>query len=140
MQDKIFIKTPAKINLFLRILDQKEDGYHNIRTGVTFLDFQVHFQMFRHTFLDIQVHLIKIVNNVCNLPIIACGGAGNFFHLKEVFELFNLITFIIIAIICLTIDNMLENFTYERNNYLILSFINILIIHFFALIINFKKI
>ena len=38
MQDSILIKAPAKINLFLRILDQKEDGYHNIRTGVTFLD------------------------------------------------------------------------------------------------------
>ena len=60
--------------------------------------------------------------------------------IKNKFEIFNLITFIIISIVCLTIDNMLENFTYERNNYLILSFINILIIHFFTLIINFKKI
>ena len=38
MQDKIFIKTPAKINLFLRIINQRNDGYHNIRSGVTFLD------------------------------------------------------------------------------------------------------
>ena len=38
MQDKIFIKTPAKVNLFLRIINQRNDGYHNIRSGVTFLD------------------------------------------------------------------------------------------------------
>ena len=38
MQDKIFIKTPAKINLFLKIINKRNDGYHNIRSGVTFLD------------------------------------------------------------------------------------------------------
>ena len=38
MQDKILIKTPAKINLFLRIINKRNDGYHNIRSGVTFLD------------------------------------------------------------------------------------------------------
>ncbi len=38
MLDKVFIKAPAKINLFLRIMNQRPDGYHNIRSGVTFLD------------------------------------------------------------------------------------------------------
>ena len=38
MQDKIFIKAPAKINLFLKIVNLRNDGYHNIRSGVTFLD------------------------------------------------------------------------------------------------------
>ena len=38
MQDSVVIKAPAKINLFLRIVGQKEDGYHNIRSGITFLD------------------------------------------------------------------------------------------------------
>ena len=38
MQDKIFIKAHAKINLFLRIINQRNDGYYNIRSGVTFLD------------------------------------------------------------------------------------------------------
>jgi len=38
MQDSVIIKAPAKINLFLRITGQKENGYHNIRTGITFLD------------------------------------------------------------------------------------------------------
>ena len=38
MQDRVFIKAPAKINLFLRILNQRKNKYHNIRTGITFLD------------------------------------------------------------------------------------------------------
>ena len=38
MLDKVSIKAPAKINLFLRIINQRADGYHNIRSGITFLD------------------------------------------------------------------------------------------------------
>ena len=38
MQNKVSIKAPAKLNLFLRILGQKNNGYHIIRTGITFLD------------------------------------------------------------------------------------------------------
>ena len=38
MQDNIVIKAPAKLNLFLRIIGQKNNGYHIIRTGITFLD------------------------------------------------------------------------------------------------------
>ena len=38
MQDKVVIKAPAKLNLFLRIIGQKKNGYHIVRTGITFLD------------------------------------------------------------------------------------------------------
>ena len=38
MQDKIIIKAPAKINLFLHILNKREDGYHNIKSGITFIN------------------------------------------------------------------------------------------------------
>ena len=38
MLDKITEKSPAKINLFLKIINKRKDGYHNIRTGVTFLN------------------------------------------------------------------------------------------------------
>ena len=38
MLDKIVIKAPAKINLFLNILDKRNDGYHNIRSGITFIN------------------------------------------------------------------------------------------------------
>ena len=38
MLDKIFIKAPAKINLFLRVLNKRDDGYHNIKSGITFIN------------------------------------------------------------------------------------------------------
>ena len=38
MPDKIIEKSPAKINLFLKIINRRDDGFHNIRTGITFID------------------------------------------------------------------------------------------------------
>ena len=38
MQDKIIIKAPAKINLFLHVLNKRKDGYHNIKSGITFIN------------------------------------------------------------------------------------------------------
>ena len=38
MQNRVVIKAPAKLNLFLRIIGQKNNGHHIIRTGITFLD------------------------------------------------------------------------------------------------------
>ena len=38
MQDKIIIKAPAKINLFLHVLNKRDDGYHNIKSGITFIN------------------------------------------------------------------------------------------------------
>ena len=38
MLDKIIEKSPAKINLFLKIINKREDGFHNIRSGITFVD------------------------------------------------------------------------------------------------------
>ena len=38
MQDKVIIKAPAKINLFLRVLNKRDDGYHNIKSGITFIN------------------------------------------------------------------------------------------------------
>ena len=38
MLDKIVEKSPAKINLFLKIINKREDGFHNIRTGVTYIN------------------------------------------------------------------------------------------------------
>ena len=38
MLDKIIIKAPAKINLFLHILNKRDDGYHNIKSGITFIN------------------------------------------------------------------------------------------------------
>ena len=38
MQDSFVTKAPAKLNLFLRILDKNENNFHIIRTGITFLN------------------------------------------------------------------------------------------------------
>ena len=38
MLDKIDIKAPAKINLFLHVLHKRKDGYHNIKSGITFIN------------------------------------------------------------------------------------------------------
>ena len=38
MLDKIVEKSPAKINLFLRIINKRNDGFHNIRSGITFIN------------------------------------------------------------------------------------------------------
>ena len=38
MPDKIIEKSPAKINLFLKIINRRDDGFHNIRSGITFID------------------------------------------------------------------------------------------------------
>jgi len=38
MKDKFIELAPAKINLFLKILNKRTDNYHNIRSGVTFIN------------------------------------------------------------------------------------------------------
>ena len=36
--DKTNILTPAKLNIFLKVLGKRKDGYHNLFTGVTFIN------------------------------------------------------------------------------------------------------
>ncbi len=48
MPDKIIEKSPAKINLFLKIINKRDDGFHNIRTGITFIDL--------HDLITVQPH------------------------------------------------------------------------------------
>ena len=38
MLDRIIEKSPAKLNLFLKIINKRKDGFHNIRSGVTLLN------------------------------------------------------------------------------------------------------
>ena len=38
MKDSFIVLAPAKINLFLKILNKRADNYHNIRSGITFIN------------------------------------------------------------------------------------------------------
>ena len=38
MQAKFTERSPAKINLFLKIINKREDGYHNLRSGITLIN------------------------------------------------------------------------------------------------------
>ena len=78
MQDSIYIKAFAKVNLFLRILSQRENSYHNIRTGITFLDLHdeikisknnkhklSYFGLFKPTFNKFKNDIIiKVLNHI----------------------------------------------------------------------------
>ena len=54
--------------------------------------------------LGYDIDLIESVAKVCNLPIIACGGAGNFNHMKEAFEKTN-----VAALACGSLFNFGDN-------------------------------
>ncbi len=51
-----------------------------------------------------DIDLIKLVVKSCNLPIIACGGAGNFNHMRDAFEKTN-----ISALACGSLFNFGDN-------------------------------
>lgn len=38
MLDKIKVFAPAKLNIFLNVLGRRKDGFHNIRSGITFIN------------------------------------------------------------------------------------------------------
>lgn len=38
MQDKKIILAPAKLNIFLKVVGKRNDGYHEIRSGITFIN------------------------------------------------------------------------------------------------------
>ena len=38
MPDSLLLFAPAKINLFLHVLNKRNDGFHNIKSGITFIN------------------------------------------------------------------------------------------------------
>ena len=54
MLDKVVIKAPAKINLFLRVLNKRDDGYHNIKSGVTFINLYDEINIIKSNSMSIQ--------------------------------------------------------------------------------------
>jgi len=45
MQANKIILAPAKLNIFLKILGRRNDGYHSIRTGITFINLFDHLEI-----------------------------------------------------------------------------------------------
>ena len=37
MLDNVKIFAPAKLNFFLKVIEKRDDGFHNIRSGITFI-------------------------------------------------------------------------------------------------------
>ena len=103
MQKKIVkIFAPAKLNIFLRVLSKRKDGFHNIRTGITFINlfdvveikesdklqisYKGKFKPFRETYDDCIIYktleFLKLNNNLNveinvekNIPV--QGGLGS---------------------------------------------------------------
>ena len=48
--------SPAKINLFLKIISRRDDGYHNLRSGVTFIN--LHDEVFAKKSKEFKVRYI----------------------------------------------------------------------------------
>ena len=47
MKDRKIILAPAKLNIFLKVLGKRKDGYHEIRSGVTFINLFDHIEIER---------------------------------------------------------------------------------------------
>jgi 4-diphosphocytidyl-2-C-methyl-D-erythritol kinase len=60
---KITLKSPAKLNLFLHILDQRPDGYHNIQTLFQLIDWNDTLTFSTQRSSDINIH-----HTIPNLP------------------------------------------------------------------------
>ena len=56
MQDKSTILAPAKVNLFLRVLNKRQDGLHNIKSGITFINLFDEVQIKKSNFTSIKYH------------------------------------------------------------------------------------
>ena len=54
MMDKTNILAPAKINIFLKVLGKREDGFHDIRSGVTFINLYDEIQIKKSKRLNIK--------------------------------------------------------------------------------------
>ena len=57
--NEIVTKCPAKINLNLRILDKREDGYHNIQTDYQLIDIYDHLK-FKSNMFPLICNFLKL--------------------------------------------------------------------------------
>ena len=55
MNDNIIKLSPAKINLYLEVLEKTSSGYHNIESLMTFCDFGDIISIKKHGLLNLQL-------------------------------------------------------------------------------------
>ncbi len=61
-QNTLSLPAPAKLNLMLNVLDQRNDGYHNLQTVFQFIDFadQLHFTVLNDARIDLHTANLSI--------------------------------------------------------------------------------
>ena len=79
--ESFIIKSPCKVNLGLKILNQRKDGYHNILSVFIELDLYVYFSFTPASVLSIQFNnkkisksnsvqdAVNIISKYCNINI-----------------------------------------------------------------------
>jgi len=86
MQKYIFsIRSPAKLNLFLEILDRRPDGYHNLKTlfAKTSLCDEIHFSPFRRLQISWTPKNIRLPKGRDNLIVRAAMELQKTFCIRE---------------------------------------------------------
>ena len=56
IMDQIIVKTPAKINLTLEIVNKREDGFHNIQSIMQLIDLYDYLKKNGYKFSDAGCH------------------------------------------------------------------------------------
>ena len=90
MKDKFIELAPAKINLFLKILNKRTDNYHNIRTGITFINLFDEIKVIEDSKFSIEITgpFKSYLNNKENIIKKTVFGLSNLIGIKPNFKIF----------------------------------------------------
>ena len=83
--NKIIIKSPAKINLYLKILNKFTDGYHEIDTAFQLIDLfdEIEFINSKNN-ISINSNSNNLNNNKLNINTLHFGLTSNQFPLEKI--------------------------------------------------------
>ena len=97
--------------------------------------------IFELTSTNNERHRTIIFHRLIDTLIILTLSLFFYFNIikKNNFNLINLIIFIVISILCVSIDSLLENLTFKDNIYIVFLFFNLLAVHFFSIFFRFMK-
>ena len=86
---EIDTKSPAKINLYLRILNKRNDGYHNIETSFQYIDLY-DFLNFKKSKHDISIDSDSPVFQSTNNSVFQAASKVKEYSKNNKWSLFNL--------------------------------------------------